>query len=137
MKTKTSYLSSAVFILALFFSISLAAQSEKEVIREWNNLEEADYLVDVSYSIVKCSSTSDPEILLNVFNESGIKTNFGFTLHLKDANNITKDYVIDLSIPQAQMHIATCENNQYPKLKIAIPSDLDVSTLGITITYKE
>jgi hypothetical protein len=134
---KITFLKNAIFTMVLFFSITLSAQTEPEVIKDWTVLEEADYLVDVSYKIVKCSTASNPEILLNVFNESGIKTNFGFTLHLKDANNNTEDVVLDLSVPQATMHIASCENNQYPKLKFNVPTGIDVTNLSITITYKE
>jgi hypothetical protein len=134
---KITFLKNAIFTMVLFFSITLSAQTEPEVIKDWTVLEEADYLVDVSYKIVKCSTASNPEILLNVFNESGIKTNFGFTLHLKGANNNTEDVVLDLSVPQATMHIASCENNQYPKLKFNVPTGIDVTNLSITITYKE
>lgn len=123
--------------MVLFFSISISAQNEAEVLKDWTTLEEADFLVDVSYKVVKCSSTSNPEILLNVFNESGIKTSFGFTLHFKDANNNSKDVVLDLNVPQAKMHIASCENNQYEDLKFEVPSGIDASSLSITITYKE
>lgn len=123
--------------MTLIFTMTLSAQSEQEVLQDWTTLEEADFLVDVTYKLVKCSDTSNPEILLNVFNESGMKTDFGFTLHLKDGNNNTKDIVLDLSVPQAEMWIANCKDNKYPDLKIVVPTDLDVTTLSITITYKE
>lgn len=133
-KKKFKTLLVMIMFLVTGFSYS---QSNSETIKDWTTLEEADFLVDVSYKVVKCSSTNNPEVLLNVFNESGIKTTFGFTLHLKDANNNEENIVLDLSVPQAKMWIASCENNQYPQLKFSVPSHLDASSLSITITYKE
>lgn len=92
-------------------------------------------MVDVSYQIIKCSSDSNAEILLNVFNEAGIKTNFGITLHFTDNSNIKKDVSIALNVPQGDMWIASCENNKYPKLKFQVPDGIDADSLVLTITY--
>ena len=118
-------------------SLNISAQSNSQIIKDWTALEEAEFLVDTSYQIIKCSSESKPEVLLNVFNEAGIKTKFTIILHFSDASNNKKDIVIPFTnIQQAEMRIASCTNNQYSNLKFSVPEEIDISSLKLTITYK-
>ena len=130
-------ISSKLLFALLFFSLTLSAQSNPEILKDWTVLEEAEFLVDTSYQIVKCSPESKPEVLMNVFNEAGMKTSFSIVLHFSDAANNKKDVTINFSnIKQAEMRIASCTNNQYPNLKFNVPDGIDVSSLKLTITYK-
>ena len=123
--------------LLLFFTLNLSAQSTPEVLKNWTVLEEAEFLVDTSYQIVKCSSDSKPEVLMNVFNEAGMRTSFDIILHFSDANNNKKDVTLNFTnIKQAEMRIASCTNNQYANLKFNVPEGIDISSLKLTITYK-
>ena len=127
----------SIFTFLLIFTLSLSAQSTSEVLKDWTVLEEAEFLVDTSYQIVKCSPDSKPEVLMNVFNEAGMKTSFDIVLHFSDANNNKKDVTLNFTnIKQAEMRIATCTNNQYANLKFNVPEGIDISSLKLTITYK-
>ncbi len=132
-----NFRSITLFTLLLFFTLTFSAQSNPQVLTEWTPLEEAEFLVDTSYQIVKCSPESNPEVLLNVFNEAGMKTSFTIVLHFSDASNNKKDVEIYFSnIKQAEMRIANCSNNQYSNLKFNVPDGIEVSSLKLTITYK-
>ena len=121
----------------LLFTLNVSAQSTSQVLKDWTALEEASFLVDTSYQVVKCSPESKPEVLMNVFNEAGIKTSFDIILHFSDANNNKKDVTLNFTnIKQAEMRIASCTNNQYANLKFNVPETIDISSLKLTITYK-
>jgi hypothetical protein len=123
--------------LLLFFTLNLSAQSTSQVLKDWTVLEEAEFLVDTSYQIVKCSSDSKPEVLMNVFNEAGMRTSFDIILHFSDAKSNKKDVTLNFTnIKQAEMRIASCTNNQYANLKFNVPEEIDISSLKLTITYK-
>lgn len=127
----------SIFTFLLFLTLTISAQSSPQVLTEWTALEEAEFLVDTSYQIIKCSPDSTPEILLNVFNEAGMKTSFTIVLHFSDASNNQKDVEIIFSnIKQGEMRIASCTNNQYSNLKFNVPKGIDLSSLKLTITYK-
>ena len=127
----------SIFTFLLFFTLNLSAQSNPEILKDWTALEEAEFLVDTSYQIVKCSPDSKPEVLMNVFNEAGMKTSFDIILHFSDANNNKKDVTLNFTnIKQAEMRIASCTNNQYANLKFNVPDEIEISSLKLTITYK-
>ena len=44
------------FTLLLFFTFNLSSQSTSQVLNDWTVLEEATFLVDTSYQIVKVFS---------------------------------------------------------------------------------
>ncbi len=132
-----NFRSISFFSFLLFFTLNISAQSSPQVLTEWTALEEAEFLVDTSYQIVKCSPDNTPEVLLNVFNEAGMKTSFTIVLHFSDASNNKKDVeIIFTNIKQAEMRIASCTNNQYSNLKFSVPAGIEVSSLKLTITYK-
>lgn len=132
-----NFQSFSIFTFLLFLTLTISAQSSPQVLTEWTALEEAEFLVDTSYQIIKCSPESTPEILLNVFNEAGMKTSFTIVLHFSDASNNQKDVeIIFTNIKQGEMRIASCTNNQYSNLKFNVPEGIDVSSLKLTITYK-
>ena len=56
--------------MTLFFTISLSAQSEPEVLKNWIAPEEAEFYFDASIAIVKYSQDSNGMDLMNAFNES-------------------------------------------------------------------
>ncbi|MBL4642824.1 MAG: hypothetical protein JKY44_04445 [Flavobacteriaceae bacterium] len=132
-----NFQSFSIFTFLLFLTLTISAQSSPQVLTEWTALEEAEFLVDTSYQIIKCSPESTPEILLNVFNEAGMKTSFTIVLHFSDASNNQKDVeIIFTNIKQGEMRIASCTNNQYSNLKFNVPEGINVSSLKLTITYK-
>jgi hypothetical protein len=66
---KRIFLKNAIFTMVLFFTITLSAQVEPEVLKNWTVLEEAESHYDVSFSVVKGSSTSKATVLINAFNK--------------------------------------------------------------------
>ena len=124
--------------LALFISpFNVKAQSDPVVLVGWSALEEADFLVDVSYTVVQCDPDSEPLILLNVFNEGGQRTNFGITLELSDGSGNHEQLVIPpFDTPFAAMHIASCDSDEYGHLKLPLPAGMDTQSLSVEISYQ-
>jgi hypothetical protein len=91
---KNFFLKNAIFTMVLFFSMTLSAQSEIEVLKNWTTLEEAEFHYDVSYSVVKCSPNSKATVLINAFNEDGTNPKVGFTLDFSDDIGNTAQVVI-------------------------------------------
>jgi hypothetical protein len=134
---KKNFLNNAVFMLVLFFSISLSAQSESEVIKGWTALEEAEFHYDVSYSIVKCNPTSKAMVLINAFNEDGTNPKVGFTLNFSDGNNNTAQVIVaPFASNLGDMFIANCNSEDHSNLKFEYPENIDLATLKIEITYQ-
>ena len=125
-----------ILMITLLLPLGMTAQSEPEIIQEWTPLEEAEFHYDVSYTVVKCSPTSTPVVLLNAFNEGGTYTNVGFTLELTDAGGNTAEVVIPLfQCNFADMFIASCDSDEHANLRFDVPDGIDASSFSITITY--
>ena len=123
--------------MTLIFTITLTAQSEPEVLKNWTALEEAEFHYDVSYSIVKCSPTSKAIVLLNAFNEDGTNPKVGFTLVFSDANGNTSTKVITpFASKLGDMFIAKCNSEVHSNLKFDFPENIDMSSMTIKITYQ-
>lgn len=123
--------------MTLFFSFTLSAQSEPEVLKQWTALEEAEFHYDVSYSVVKCNPTSKATVLINAFNEDGTNDKVGFTLAFSDANGNTAQVVIaPFASKLGDMFIANCTANEYSNLKFDLPENIDHSSMNIQITYQ-
>lgn len=125
-------------LLTLSIVTQAQTQTEPEVIKDWDNLEEADFYFDVYYRIVRCDEKSDPEIHLIAFNEGGIETNVGFDLLFKDKNGKKADHKIEkFDIPFGATFKTSCENDDYSFLKFKVPEGLDIDSLTIDITYNK
>ena len=123
--------------MTLFFSITLSAQSEPEVLKNWTALEEAEFHYDVSYSIVKCSTTSKATVLINAFNEDGTNPKVGFTFNFSDDNSNTAQVVIaPFSSNLGDMFIANCNSDAHSNLKFECPENIDLATVKVEITYQ-
>lgn len=134
---KKNFLKNAYFTLALFFSFSISAQTGPEVLKDWSALEEADFHFDVSYSVVKCNPNSNAFILINAFNEDGTHPKVGFTLNFSDnKGNKAQVIVAPFSTKLGDMMIASCDSDLYNNLKFEFPSNIDLSTMKINITYQ-
>ena len=134
---KKTILKNAVFIMALFFSIGLSAQSQPEVLKNWTALEEAKFHYDVSYSVVKCNPTSKAMVLINAFNEDGTNPKVGFTLVFSDSNGNTSTKVITpFASKLGDMFIANCNSEAHSNLKFDFPENIDMSSMEIKITYQ-
>lgn len=115
-----------------------ASAQDPEIIKGWDNLEEAEFLFDVYYQVVKCSSDSDQQLHLWAFNEGGMVDAVGFTLEVTDTDGTAQTYEIaKFSIGLGQSYKADCTNDAYPYLKLDLPADMDVDTMSIEITYNK
>ena len=134
---KKTYLKSVIFILTLFFSITLSAQSETEVLKNWTALEEAEFHYDVSFTVVKCTPSSKAIILINAFNEDGTNAKVGFTFAISDAAGNTAQVIIaPFASKLGDMFIANCNSEEHSNLKFEVPAGIDTASIKIEITYQ-
>ena len=137
MMNKKTFLKNVLCFMTLFFTISLSAQSEPEVLKDWTALEEAEFYFDVSYSVVKCSPDSKALVLINAFNEDGTNPKVGFTLDFSDNNGNTAQVIVaPFASKLGDMFIASCDSEAHSNLKIEYPENIDLATLKIDITYQ-
>ncbi len=131
---RTFLLASGLFLV---FSMQAKAQ-EPEIIRGWDNLEEAEFHFDVYYQIVRCSPNAKTQIHLWAFNEGGNVDAIGFTLTLSDSDGTTTTHVVEkFDIGFGRSHKALCDSEDYDYLKFDLPTDIDVDSLTIDITYQK
>jgi hypothetical protein len=134
---KIIFLKNAIFTMVLFFSMTLSAQSEIEVLKNWTTLEEAEFHYDVSYSVVKCSPNSKATVLINAFNEDGTNPKVGFTLDFSDDIGNTAQVVIaPFASNLGDMFIANCNSEEHSNLKFNFPENIEISSMKIEITYQ-
>jgi hypothetical protein len=134
---KRIFLKNAIFTMVLFFTITLSAQTEPEMLKNWTALEEAEFHYDVSYSVVKCSPTSKATVLINAFNEDGTNPKVGFTLNFSDASgNKAQVIVAPFASKLGDMFIANCNSEEYSNLKFNFPENIEISSMKIEITYQ-
>jgi hypothetical protein len=134
---KNFFLKNAIFTMVLFFSMTLSAQSEIEVLKNWTTLEEAEFHYDVSYSVVKCSPNSKATVLINAFNEDGTNPKVGFTLDFSDDIGNTAQVVIaPFASNLGDMFIANCNSEEHSNLKFNFPENIEISSMKIEITYQ-
>jgi hypothetical protein len=134
---KNFFLKNAIFTMVLFFSMTLSAQSEIEVLKNWTTLEEAEFHYDVSYSVVKCSPNSKATVLINAFNEDGTNPKVGFTLDFSDDTGNTAQVVIaPFASNLGDMFIANCNSEEHSNLKFNFPENIEISSMKIEITYQ-
>jgi hypothetical protein len=134
---KKTFFRNAIFTMVFFFSMTLSAQSETEVLTNWTALEEAEFHYDVSYSVVKCSPNSKATVLINAFNEDGTNPKVGFTLDFSDEKGNTAQVVIaPFASKLGDMFIASCESDEYSNLKFNFPENIEMSSMKIEITYQ-
>jgi hypothetical protein len=134
---KKTFLNNVICIMILFFAISLSAQAEPEVLKDWTAMEEADFYFDVSFAVVKCSPTEKALILINTFNEDGTNPKVGFTLNFSDDKGNTAQIIVaPFASNLGDMFIASCSSNEHSNLKIEYPENIELATLKIDITYQ-
>lgn len=123
--------------MTLFFTISLSAQSEPEVLKNWTALEEAEFYFDVSYSVVKCSPDSKAMVLINAFNEDGTNPKVGFTLDFSDSKGNKAQVVIaPFASKLGDMMNADCTSDTHSNLKFDFPENIELSSVKTEITYQ-
>ena len=123
--------------MTLFLTITLSAQSEPEILKDWPALEEAEFYFDVSFAVVKCSPDSEAIVIINAFNEDGTNPKVGFTLDFSDNNGNTAQVIVaPFASKLGDMFIASCDSEAYSNLKIEYPENIDLATLKIDITYQ-
>ena len=99
-------------------------------------LEEAEFHFDVSYAVVKCNSTEVPVVIMNAFNEGGSHSLVGFILDISDNSGNKSQIVIPaFKTNLGDMFIASCDSEDYSYLKFEVPSNIDIDTMKIDITY--
>lgn len=137
--TKKLQLIIPVVLLLAISSTQVNAQAAgNEVIKGWSNLEEAEFLFDVYYQVVKCNPVSPAEVHLWAFNEGGNVDAIGFTLVFKDQDGTEVTHTVEkFEISLGQSFKTDCSNDDYPYLKLALPDDIDVQTMTIDITYNK
>jgi hypothetical protein len=134
---KITFFKKAIFIMVLLFTITLSAQAEPEVLKDWTAMEEADFYFDVSFAVVKCSPTAKALILINTFNEDGTNPKVGFTLNFSDdKGNTAQTTVAPFASNLGDMFIASCSSNEHSNLKVEYPENIELATLKIDITYQ-
>jgi hypothetical protein len=134
---KITFFKKAIFIMVLLFTITLSAQVEPEVLKDWTAMEEADFYFDVSFAVVKCSPNAKALILINTFNEDGTNPKVGFTLNFSDdKGNTAQTTVAPFASNLGDMFIASCSSNEHSNLKVEYPENIELATLKIDITYQ-
>jgi hypothetical protein len=134
---KKAFFKNVICIMTLFFAISLSAQAEPEVLKNWTVLEEADFYFDVSFAVVKCSPNAKALILINTFNEDGTNPKVGFTLDFSDESGNTAQVIVaPFASKLGDMFIANCNSEDHSNLKIEYPENIELATLKIDITYQ-
>jgi len=137
MINKKTFLKNVLCIMTLFFTISLSAQSEPEVLKNWTALEEAEFYFDVSYSVVKCSPDSKAMVLINAFNEDGTNPKVGFTLDFSDSKGNKAQVVIaPFASKLGDMMNADCTSDTHSNLKFDFPENIELSSVKTEITYQ-
>jgi len=133
------FLRSLFLVSGLLFAFSMSSKAqEAEIIKGWDNLEEAEFLFDVYYQIVKCSPDATTQVHLWAFNEGGKVDAVGFTLTLTDSDGTTMTHVVEkFNIGFGQSYKASCDYEDYDYLKFDLPTDMDVGSLSIDITYQK
>ena len=137
MMNKKTFLKNVLCFMTLFFTISLSAQSEPEVLKDWTALEEAEFYFDVSYSVVKCSPDSKALVLINAFNEDGTNPKVGFTLDFSDNNGNTAQVIVaPFASKLGDMFTASCDSEAHSNLKFDFPENIELSSVKTEITYQ-
>jgi len=137
MINKKTFLKNVLCIMTLFFTISLSAQSEPEVLKNWTALEEAEFYFDVSYSVVKCSPDSKAMVLINAFNEDGTNPKVGFTLDFSDSKgNKAQVVIVPFASKLGDMMNADCTSDTHSNLKFDFPENIEFSSVKTEITYQ-
>lgn len=130
-----------LFFIVFFLSVSafaeLKAQTEPVVYKDWEMLIESNTLLDVSYRVVKCTST--PQIHLLIFNENVYDQTAAFDLEITDSSTgqkFTKS--ISFSTKKATVYKAMCDSDaSLNALKFDLPAGYNPSTLSVKITLKQ
>lgn len=132
----------ALFLCLLFAGLcsfqTMAQDMGGEVLKPWENLEEAEFLFDVYYQVVKCNPVGSAEVHLWAFNEGGNVDAIGFTLTLKDGDGTEVTHNVErFTIGLGESFKAACVNDDYPYLKFPLPADIDLASMSIDITYNK
>lgn len=126
-------------ILPLMVVLHLASATgarAQTIIQGWTFAAESSNHVDVSYSIVKCSPTSDAELHLQIFNEKAATDNAKFNVVIADAalgQSFTT--LVNRPLGVAELVSADCATTTPSNLRIAVPAAYDPAALTVTITF--
>lgn len=129
-----------VYVILLLLAIcgnseKSMAQEPDTVYQHWLFLGEDTSRIDVSYRVVKCTSTSGNQVHLSVFNENPTAKAVSFTVTVKDnSSNATTTHQVSYQAAAAAMDRADCSSS-YSNLKINLPSGYNPANLTVSITF--
>ncbi len=135
---KRKFLYSIVFLLlALPSMVDAQVQSPSATIYQpWTKLGESKTMMDVSGQVIRCHPDSAAQLHLNVFNENSADQVAHFTILLTNPltlEQVTKE--VSRNAEKYAMAIATCDDSNYPDLRMNIPTGWDPATVKITLTF--
>jgi hypothetical protein len=111
------------------------AQEPDTIYQHWLFLGEDTSRIDVSYRVVKCTSTSANQVHLSVFNENPTAKPVSFTVTVKDnSSNATTTQQVSYQASAASMDRADCSSG-YANLKINLPSGYNPGNITVSITF--
>ena len=135
---KRKFLYSFVFLLMTFATMvkAQAQPAAATVYQQWTKLGESTTMMDVSGQVIRCHPDSSAQLHLNVFNENSIDQLAHFTIRFTNPvtlEEVTKE--VSRNTEKFKMLIASCDDNNYPDLRINIPVGWDPATVKITLTF--
>ncbi len=131
-KTTNLFCAIALIVLPVFGAMA----QNPTIYKGWTALPDSPTHLEVSWSTLKCSSTSNDEIRLLVFNESGDAqtANFTITISEQGQNDVTHT-VSNLNLTGGETIIANCGSTAPSSFSLDVPAGFDPNTLTISITY--
>lgn len=126
----------ALLLLCSAAQFSFAQNNDADVIKDWQMVAESKTMIDVSYRIIKCGTTT--QIHLLVFNENNMDQTADFDVVVTGAleeQTFTKN--VKLSTQKATIYKAVCAQDESTKvLKIDVPQGYDASKLLVKVNFK-
>jgi hypothetical protein len=125
-----------LLLLCSVTQIASAQANDPAVIKDWVMLAESKTMIDVSYRVVKCGTTT--QIHLLVFNENSMDQSVDFDVVVSGvAEDQTFTKNVKLSVQKASMYKAVCTADEATKvLKIDVPAGYDADKLILKVNFK-
>jgi hypothetical protein len=122
-------------VVVLHMASSLGASAQTSI-KGWTSGGESAAHIDVTYQIVKCSSTGNAELHLQLFNEKTAADTAKLNVLIADAalgQSFTTPVTKSLGV--MEMLTAECGSTALSNFKIAIPAAYDPAAVTVTITF--
>lgn len=125
-----------ILMITLLLPLGMTAQSET-VYQNWTMIEEnEDIMIEVSGKVLKCDFMNPTQLYIEIFNESSIDQVAHFNLILTNPQtNAEEVHEISLSVLQGAIKKPSCENDDYPSLRLNIPDGWDPATVQLSLTF--